>query len=112
MKFLNIFPKRTLYEEIFIGFRSEIGIVDLQGIEEYISQRKVENIYLLAYKDLNEKVRDYLEKKIKPKQEVEFILTDSFQKEIKKIKVSHKGKRIRVQDMEEFGQRAMSRDVC
>ncbi len=113
MNFLNILPRSTnSKEEIFIGFRSEIGIMDLQGIEEYISRRRVEKIFLLAYNDLNERVRDYLEKRIKPRQSVEFILTGSFRKEIKKIKTAYKGKRIRIQDLEEFGARATSRDLC
>ena len=105
------FKLKNVDEDILIGFINEVGKLDIDGIEEYLKDHRENKVILLARKELNEKVRPMFEA-LKKKHNVEFRLTKSFKKEIKKIKEEYKDKKIKVQDLLEFGKRNLSKDVC
>ncbi len=98
-------------EEIFIGFRNEIGIIDLRGIEEYIEEARVKTVYLICRKDLNPPVESYLYWRIRPYYNIEVIVTDNFKKIIHSLKEKHKGEQIKVIDLDNFGERVLRRKV-
>lgn len=95
--------------EVFIGFSSRIGILDLQGPEEYVGE--VERTHLVVGWPPNERVRAYLESRPKLAERVEIISSDDLKGEVRRLRRENKGFRVRVQDMREFGKRAMSGDL-
>jgi hypothetical protein len=105
------FKAKVNDEDIFVGFINEVGKLDLEGILEYLKENEKNKVILIARKDLNDKVRPDFDK-IKEKYDIEFRKAVSFRKEIKKIKEEYKDKKIRVQDLLEFGKRNLSKDVC
>jgi len=103
--------RRRREREVFIGFSNRIGILDLQGLEEYVGEGDVERIYLVVREPLNERVRAYLESRPELAERVEIVLSDDVRGEVRRLKRENKGFKVRVQDMREFGKRAMSGDL-
>jgi len=95
-------------EEIFIGFRNEIGITDLRGLERYLKKERFKNVYILCRKKLTDPVEAYLYWHIEPLQGVKIIVTNDFRKAIIGIKNKYKGKKIKVQDLNDFSTRALA----
>ncbi len=98
-------------EEVFIGFRKEIGITDLLGIEQYLKETHIKNIYLVCSKDFNPPVESYLYWRISPYYNVRVIVTSNFKKTIRQLKEKHKDKQVKVVDLDNFGERAFRRRV-
>ena len=98
-------------EDIFIGYRDVIGILDIQGIEDYLKQGGAPEIYLLTRNPLSERVQSYLKEHLKEPQ-VTVIVTNSFRKTAAEIKQKNKGKGVRIEDLDEFGRRRFTYDVC
>ncbi len=105
------FKIKITEEDIFVGYINEVGKLDLDGAEEYLKDHKENKVILIARKDLNDKVRPLFES-LRKKYDVEFRVANSFKKEIKKIKEEFKDKKIKTQDLMEFGKRNLSKDVC
>ena len=96
--------------EIFIGYRDFIGIMDIQSIEDYLKENRVQDIYLLTQQPLSERVQSYLNEHLKER--VTVIVTSSFRKTAENIKQQNKGKQAIVIDLEEFGRRGFARCRC
>jgi hypothetical protein len=105
------FKIKSTEEDILVGFINEIGKLDLDGAEEYLKDHKENKVILIARKNLNDKVRPLFDS-LKKKYDMEFRVANSFKKEIKKIKEEYKDKKIKKQDLMEFGKRTLSKDVC
>ena len=102
--------KREEREEVFIGYIDRIGILDLQGVEEYLREERVREVYLVVRMVPNERVLSYLEGRPELRDKVRIVRSDDLKGEVKRIKKENAQFRVRVQDMREFGKRAMSRD--
>ena len=96
--------------EIFIGYRDFIGILDIQSIEDYLKENRVQDIYLLTQQPLSERVQSYLNEHLKER--VTVIVTSSSRKTAENIKQQNKGKQAIVIDLEEFGRRGFARCRC
>ncbi|HID56996.1 TPA: hypothetical protein EYP37_10745 [Candidatus Poribacteria bacterium] len=104
--------KKGKKEEIFVGFADEIGILDLQGVEEYLRSEEVRKVYLVARNPLGERVLEYLKARPLLRERIEFRQTDGIRGELKRIKRANSRYRVRTYDLREFGKRAMSLDPC
>ncbi len=109
---MGFWGKRERKEEIFVGFADEIGILDLQGIEEYLQDENVRKVYLVARKPLGERVLEYLKTRPVLQGKIEFRQANGIRGEVRRIKKTNSRYRIRVYDLREFGKRAMSLDPC
>ncbi len=105
------FKTKSVDEDILVGFINEVGKLDIDGVEEYLKDHKGNKVILLARKELNDKVKPLFDA-LKEKYDVEFKQTVSFRKEIKKIKQEYPDKKVKSQDLLEFGKRNLSKDVC
>ncbi len=105
------FKAKISDEDIFVGFINEVGKLDLDGVLEYLKDHKNNKVILIARKDLNDKVKPIFDK-IKKEYDLEFRKEVSFRKEIKRIKEEYKDKKVKVQDLLEFGKRTLNKDVC
>jgi len=90
---------------IFVGFRDKIGRVDVTGVAKHIDQHKGEysDVYFLHKKSLHPAA----ERLIKDAG-FKHILTNHFNEEITKIKEKDG---VEVHDLDDFGDRPLSRDV-
>ncbi|MCD6106790.1 MAG: hypothetical protein J7J57_01015 [Caldisericaceae bacterium] len=91
---------------IFIGFRRQIGRVDVRSVVKYTEEKsgRYAEIYLLHTEPLHSAVQELIEKtKIKE------IKTTNFKKEIAKLKEKDK---VEVFDLNEFGERRFTKDIC
>ena len=105
------FKTKVNDEDIFVGFINELGKLDLEGVLEYLKENEKNKVILIARKDLNDRVKPDFEK-MQAKYDIGFRKSASFRKEIKKIKEEYKDKKIKIQDLLEFGKRNLSKDVC
>ena len=96
-------------KEIFIGFSNGFGKVDVESLKEYVETHDVEKIYIFVRKEPLEKIKKECIEAVKV--DIEFNVTLNPVKEAKRLKKSLKGKKVVVQDLEDFGKRAL-RDVC
>lgn len=90
---------------IFVGFRDKIGRIDVGGVVKYINQNKEKysEVYFLHRKPLHPAVEGLINDA-----GFKHILTNNFKGEIAKLK--EKGK-VEVYDLDDFGDRALSRDI-
>ncbi|MCD6507992.1 hypothetical protein J7M22_15400 [Candidatus Poribacteria bacterium] len=110
---MKFWVKKKGKEEIFVGFADEIGILDLQGVEEYTQNENVKKVYLIARKPLGERVLEYLKTRSALKGKIEFKRADRLRDEVRKIKrMNSQHYKVKVYDLREFGKRAMSLDPC
>ena len=96
-------------KEIFVGFSSGFGKVDIESLKEYLENHDVEKIYVFVRKEPLEKIKEECSREIKV--DVEFIVTPTPSKDAKKLKKSLKKRKVILQDLEDFGKRSL-RDVC
>ena len=91
---------------IFIGFRRQIGRIDVRSVVKYTEEKKgrYAEIYILHTESLHPTVQKLVEKAGFKK-----IKTTNFKKEIAKLKEKDK---VEVFDLNEFGERRFSRDIC
>ncbi|MEA3313665.1 MAG: hypothetical protein U9Q18_04745 [Caldisericota bacterium] len=91
---------------IFIGFRRQIGRVDVRSVVKYTEEEKERyaEIYFLHTKPLHPTVQELIEKA-----GFKEIKTTNFKKEIAKLKEKDK---VEVFDLNEFGERRFSKDIC
>jgi len=110
---MKFWVKKRRKEEILVGFADEIGILDLQGVEEYTQNENVKKVYLIARKPLGERVLEYLKTRSALKGKIEFKRADKLRDEVRKIKrMNSQHYKVKVYDLREFGKRAMSLDPC
>lgn len=91
---------------IFIGFRRQIGRVDVRSVVKYTEEKKgrYAEIYILHTEPLHPAVQELIEKA-----ELKEIKTTNFKKEIAKLKEKDK---VEVFDLNEFGERRFTKDIC
>ena len=91
---------------IFIGFTHQFGRVDYDGIEKYKRSNKVERVVIFCRREPVDKIKELAK-------DYEFVVTSNLMKEAKNFakKLKEKGKKVVVEDLQDFGERAI-RDVC
>ena len=98
--------------DIFVGYRKAIGIMDIEGIISYIkNEESLKKIYLISEIPVAHAVKKYIEKNLLPLVPVETIVSDDFDKEVNRIKVMHAGEDVWAENLNDFGDRAMSFDA-
>ena len=97
--------------DVFVGYRRTIGIMDIQGVLSYIKEEEsLKQIYLIAEFPVTNAVKRYIAKNLLAKIPVEIIISKDFDEEIDKIKKLHDGEDVWVENLNDFGSRAMSFD--
>jgi len=95
---------------IFLGYRRAIGIMDVQGIVNYMKNNEpFEKVILVSGADLTEPVKKYIEKYLKPLVPVEVIVEKNYVKKAREM--DHFGDNVWAVNLNEFGDRAMSEDA-
>ncbi len=91
---------------VFVGFRNQIGRMDVNGVIKHVNRNKGKytEVYLLHKKPLHPSVE-----KLIYDAGFKTILTDNFKGEIAKLKEENE---VEVHDLNDFGDRALSRDIC
>ena len=91
---------------IFVGFTHQFGRVDYNSIEKYKRSSDVERVVIFCRKEPVDKVKELAK-------DYEFVVTSNPMKEAKNFakKLREKGKKVVVEDLQDFGERAI-RDVC
>jgi len=95
-------------EDILLGYRDELGIVDAQGIERYLDKTQVDMIYLFAKSELDNRVKEYFDKF----ENLEIIVTENFSRAMSEIEKKYPDKIIKKVDLDDFGIRPIQRDAC
>lgn len=95
-------------EDVLFAYRNEVGLVDARGIEKYLNKRQLEHIYLFTESEINELVREYLERF----PEVKIIKTDNIKKAMNDMEKELIDKKIRRVDLDNFGIRPIQHDAC
>ena len=98
--------------DVFVGYRKAIGIMDIEGIVSYMkSEEPLKKVYLISEFPINPVVKKYIEKNLSSLVPFELIVARDFGKEIERIKELHNQEDVWVQNLNDFGDRAMSFDV-
>ena len=95
---------------ILLGYRTTIGIMDIQGIVDYMNkQESFQKVILIAAHPLADAVKNYIEKNLKPLVPVEVIITDNIEEEVRKRDKCCD--EIWAINLNDFGNRALSFDA-
>ena len=98
--------------DVFVGYRRAIGIMDIEGIVSYIkNEEPLKKIYLISELPVNPVVKKYIEKNLSSLVTFELIVAKDFSKEIERIKELYNQEDVWVENLNDFGDRAMSFDV-
>ncbi|MBO8161919.1 MAG: hypothetical protein H0Z24_09855 [Thermosipho sp. (in: Bacteria)] len=98
--------------EIFIGYKRFLGIIDIKNIYEYLKVHTPEKIIIVISKNPSKTVEDFYNEIIKPIMEIDFVYHPLPYKKAKEIKKQFKKKKVKLQDLEDFGLRNLYRDFC
>jgi hypothetical protein len=97
-------------KKILLGYRTAIGIMDIQGIVDYMNkQEPFQKVILIAAHPLTDAVKNYIEKNLKPLVPVEVIITDNIEEEVRKRDKCCD--EIWAINLNDFGNRALSFDA-
>ncbi len=98
--------------DVFVGYRKAIGIMDIEGIVSYIkNEEPLKKVYLISEFPVNSIVKKFIEKNLSSLVPFELIVAKDFDKEIERIKELHNQEDVWVENLNNFGDRAMSFDV-
>jgi hypothetical protein len=95
-------------EDILFAYRREVGLVDAQGIENYLGRNRVEKIYIFTESEVVQQVRENLTRF----PEVEIIKTEDMKRAMADKKKDLPDKKIRQVDLDNFGVRPIQNDAC
>ncbi|MCD6449337.1 MAG: hypothetical protein J7L34_02355 [Thermotogaceae bacterium] len=91
---------------IFVGFTHQFGRIDYSGIEKYKEKNKVERVVIFCRKAPIDEIKQLAKG-------YEFVITSNPRKEARAYakRLKKEGKKVVVEDLQDFGERAI-RDVC
>lgn len=90
-----------------MAFASKIGIIAVRSLQNYFEKKKVDKCYIITEVNPHNNVIKYL----KNLKKIEINITDNINQEIDKIVERTRNKKIKLINLDDFGEKNMMRDV-
>ncbi|MBL7061040.1 MAG: hypothetical protein ISS13_04325 [Actinobacteria bacterium] len=94
-------------EKIIVSFTQKLGMVCLRSLKEYIGKNKIVKCYIIIPDPPHQNLINYAENI----SQIEIVITPDFKQKLEKIKKLYSGSRVKIINLEDFGERNMMRDA-
>ncbi len=112
MKLFKIFVKdEKPFFDLIIAYREAIGVVDIKGLDKFLKNTSSKKIIFVSREEPTAGVKEFLED-IPWKDIVEFKTTEKIFKAVSKLRKQFEEKKVKVINLDEFGERPYQYDAC